>query len=133
MSSPFSSAKEFLEAKGPIYTFANNPTAIAILLILSLAITIYFIYASYNMKREDSGSKNPAMMSILLVAGLAASLTGFLSGQQKPTTEARTRYEQRSQRQIQPMAALLGLMGGVSMTRQLQPRSLRKLPRQQRF
>ncbi|MCY7285644.1 MAG: hypothetical protein LH679_19880 [Cyanobacteria bacterium CAN_BIN43] len=45
MSSPFSSFKEFSDAKGPIYTFANNPTMIGFLLVVSLAITVYFFYA----------------------------------------------------------------------------------------
>jgi hypothetical protein len=59
MSSPFATTKEFMEAKGPIYTFANNSTLSTLLLLMSLAITIYFFYASFAMyKKAKSKPKN---------------------------------------------------------------------------
>jgi hypothetical protein len=118
MSSPFTNAKEFLEAKGPIYTFANNPTIIYLLLAFSVAIAIYFLYASFAMYRKNKSKANdPALMSILLIAGLATSLAGSFKEAQKkqPTTAYRQniRYEQRVERHNNPALAFLGLMGSA--------------------
>jgi hypothetical protein len=127
MSSPFTNAKEFLEAKGPIYTFANNPTIIYLLLALSAAIAIYFLYASFSMYRKNKSKANdPALMSILLIAGLATSLAGsFKEAQKKQPTTAyhqNIRYEQRVERHNNPAIAsgaprrgiaFLGLIGSA--------------------
>lgn len=79
MSSPFSSFQEFSDAKGPIYTFADNPTMIGFLLLVGLAITVYFFYASYTMKQETA-IKPPTAIGLLLVAG-AASVFGLFTPQ----------------------------------------------------
>ncbi|MCU0536460.1 MAG: hypothetical protein MUD14_21440 [Hydrococcus sp. Prado102] len=140
MSSPFTNAKEFLDAKGPIYTFANNPTIIYLLLALSLAIAIYFIYASFAMYRKDKSKANdPALMSILLIAGLATSLAGSFKDTQKkqPTTAYRQniRYEQRVERHNNPAIAFLGLIGsaGAVLGYKMQGRSSRQRRKQRRF
>jgi hypothetical protein len=57
MSSPFSTFKEFSEAKGAIYTFANSPIVSSIFLMLSLMITVYFVYASFHLNLRDESTK----------------------------------------------------------------------------
>jgi len=74
-TSPFSSFKEYAEAKGAIYTFANNPTVITVLLILSLLVFLALLVFSCLMKSrvQETSSPNLAAMSVAL-------LTGFLPG-----------------------------------------------------
>jgi RsiW-degrading membrane proteinase PrsW (M82 family) len=80
MTSPFKTFKEFSEAEGPIYTFANNPSAIAVLLIVVAGITIYFLYASYNIKPGETKPQNPVALSLFLIAGVSSLLaSSFLS------------------------------------------------------
>jgi hypothetical protein len=115
MSSPFATTKEFMEAKGPIYTFANNSTVSSLFLLMSLAITIYFFYASYAMyKKEKTGSSTTHLMSLFLVAGLAVPLVNTLMGtpKQTPTTTSQ-RPQVRRQIEAKPVALLLGLMSGT--------------------
>ena len=72
MSSPFKTPQEFLEVKGPLYTFANSPVWLTIFLILSVIIFLWFIYASYKIKSSSNVNSDIAAMSILI-------LTGFIS------------------------------------------------------
>ncbi|MGF1589862.1 MAG: hypothetical protein ACFCU7_11575 [Pleurocapsa sp.] len=72
MSSPFKTSQEFLEVKGPLFTFANNYFWLTLFLVFSVIIFLWFIYASYTMKSGSEANSEIAMMSILL-------LTGFLS------------------------------------------------------
>ncbi|MBD2090152.1 hypothetical protein H6F67_09830 [Microcoleus sp. FACHB-1515] len=110
MSSPFSSFQEFSEADGPIYTFANNPTMIGFLLILCLAITVYFLYASYTMKQDKSGN-SAAAIGLLLVAGAASLFNLFTPSPKQPQMSDRP-HPQRSTtaKALQPLA-LLGMVG----------------------
>jgi drug/metabolite transporter (DMT)-like permease len=128
MNSPFSSFKEFSEAKGPIYTFANNPTMIGFLLVVCLAITVYFFYASYTMK-HGTPAKTPGAIGLLLVAG-AASILGMEFAPQSHKQPETSRHPQ-AQRSVahnwQPLA-LLGLVstGGTQLGRKR--RSPRRKP-----
>ena len=72
MSSPFKTPQEFLEVKGPLYTFANSSIWLTIFLILSVIIFLWFIYASYKVKSSSNSDSDVAMMSVVI-------LTGFLS------------------------------------------------------
>jgi hypothetical protein len=109
MSSPFSSFKEFSEAKGPIYTFANNPTMIGFLLVVCLAITVYFFYASYTMKVETH-AKTPKAIGLLLMAG-AASILGMEFAPQSPKQPETSRHAQAQRAHNWQPLALLGLVG----------------------
>jgi hypothetical protein len=119
MTSPFSTFEEFSQAEGPIYTFANNPAVISVLLLICLAISVYFFYASFGLKQEQSGSQTVKTLGALLLAGGVSLLSG-LSQPQKQPDAMRTRYETRSSDRPswQPFAAL-GLMGmgGTSLGR----------------
>ena len=72
MSSPFKTPQEFLEVKGPLYTFANSSVWLTIFLILSVIIFLWFIFASYKIKSSSNVNSDIATMSILI-------LTGFIS------------------------------------------------------
>ncbi|KAM3112427.1 hypothetical protein [Phormidesmis sp. 146-33] len=108
MPSPFSTFKEFSETKGPIYTFANNPTMIGILLLISVAISLYFIYASFTMQ-DGSKSKNPAILSILVLASVGSMISSWVQTAKDSTTADR-RVRSEMQANWQPLA-MLGLLG----------------------
>jgi hypothetical protein len=117
MSSPFSTFQEFSEAKGPIYTFANNPGIIYFLLLVSLAITVYFFYASFSLKQEQSPSQSAKALGALLLAGGLSLFSGLSQPQKQPDSTRSTRTEARSNSPAwQPLAAL-GLMGGTAIGR----------------
>ena len=70
MSSPFKTPQEFLEVKGPLYTFANSSVGLTIFLILSVIIFLWFIYASYKIKSSSDANSDIATMSIFILTGL---------------------------------------------------------------
>ena len=135
MSSPFSTFKQFSEAKGPIYTFANNPAIIGILLAIAFAILVYFLYASFFMKQENSKSKNPVVLSLLIVASVISSTAALINVH--PTKLKTTAYHRSSQsevatgwKKLQPLM-LFGLMKvGVGAT--LRQKARRRSHRQSR-
>lgn len=109
MISPFSTFEAFSEAEGPIYTFANNPTMIAVLLLLCVAITCYFIYSSFQIGHYNR-SKSPAALSALILAG-AVSLFGSMlpSQQQKPVEAHRPRPASEIKAERATPLALIGM------------------------
>ena len=70
MSSPFKTPQEFLEVKGPLYTFANSPVWLSVFLIFSVIIFLWFIYASYKIKGSSDVNSDVTTMSILILTGL---------------------------------------------------------------
>jgi drug/metabolite transporter (DMT)-like permease len=113
MTSPFTTYEEFAEVNGAMYTFANNPTMIGILLAIALAITIYFFYASFHL-RETAG-KTPTVLSIVLaLVTTAGSLLHSQPAKQSPSATHRHRAtETVSVKKWQPLA-LLGMVGTSS-------------------
>ncbi len=85
MTSPFSTFQEFSEAKGAIYTFADNPTMITILLLICLGITIYFFYAAFAIKQKTK--PDTTALSALILAG-CVSLSSFLLPAPQKSTQA---------------------------------------------
>lgn len=137
MSSPFTTFEEFSNAEGAIYTFANNPTMIAILLILSLLITLYFFYSSFFMKQEDlEHPLDTKAIGLLLVAGFASVMGSLLHPEPAPKTEATRPAASRSAQASSPWKplALLGLtsIGGIGASRKAMRRSSRKVRSGQR-
>lgn len=109
MISPFSTFEEFSEAEGPIYTFANNPGMITLLLLLCAAIALYFLYSSFTMRQDRTMS--PVALSLLLIAGTVS----LLSMPFQPTQSEARRPQTERQANWQPLA-LLGMLGtGRSM------------------
>jgi hypothetical protein len=130
MSSPFSTFKEFSEAKGPIYTFSHNPTVGGIFLGLSLVITIYFFYASYTMKQEDKPATNLAALGLLIVTGVTSLFSSLLHPAPAKQDEA-ARYRHapvasaKTDKTWQPFVAL-GMMSIGSVMGRPQRRSLHR-------
>lgn len=111
-ASPFSDYKSFSEATGPIYTFADRPAIIALLLVASVAIFLYFIYAAYTMNRGRPEGSNPVILGILLATtaiSAAQTIYQHRSGQEPSQTAAVTR-PLSAQRSVAPLA-LLGIVG----------------------
>jgi uncharacterized membrane protein YfcA len=109
MTSPFATFKDFSDAKGPIYTFANNPSIIALLLLICLGMTIYFIYASFGLRQGAEKPHSPIALSLLLVAG-AASLFHAQPTRQPEATHRSQAALQRELKGWQPLT-MLGLTG----------------------
>ena len=81
MSSPFKTSQEFLEVKGPLYTFANSPVWLTIFLILSVVIFLWFIYASYKIKSSSDVNSGIAAISILILTGtISVAQSIYVSG-----------------------------------------------------
>lgn len=127
MPSPFTNYQEFYEAEGPIYTFANSPAIIGLLVVASALVFIYFIYSTYTIKKGHSEAKSPIILSVLIatsVISMADALYTHHVRQNRPTASVTQTHTQRASR-FQPLA-LLGLVGGGAAMRR---RSLRHQPR----
>ncbi|MGF1480134.1 MAG: hypothetical protein ACFB4I_11670 [Cyanophyceae cyanobacterium] len=122
MSSPFSTPQEFLEVEGPLYTFANSPIWIAVFLILSVLIFLWFIVASYGTKSGEGRGPNPTVMSILLITSVVSLAESIYTASVERVREearraptARTYSSSRPkktaaiQRALQLPATLLGI------------------------
>ena len=72
MSSPFKTPQEFLEVKGPLYTFTNSPVWLTIFLVLSVIIFLWFILASYKIKSSSNVNSDLTAMSIFILTGLVS-------------------------------------------------------------
>jgi hypothetical protein len=134
MASPFQSYEEFYEASGPIYTFADRPVIIALLLIASVLLFLYFIYAAYTMGSKGSTGepKNPLALSILLVASTFSAAEAVYQqvsnqGQRPQASVTRSVDAQANHQRRQPLAAMLGLTGvaGVGAKRSRRQRRQR--------
>ncbi|MFQ3617747.1 MAG: hypothetical protein SNJ57_03210 [Cyanobacteriota bacterium] len=93
MSSPFSTFEEFSAAEGPIYTFASSPGIITFLILLSAAISLYFLYASFGMKNEFAKPTNETgAIALLIATGVSALLSlvpGYGSSQRLEANDSR--------------------------------------------
>ncbi len=49
MGSPFATAEDYLSATGPLHSFAGHPTTATIFLVISLALTCYFLYKAFTL------------------------------------------------------------------------------------
>ncbi|MBD2260675.1 cell envelope integrity protein TolA [Pseudanabaena sp. FACHB-2040] len=131
MASPFRDYQSFNEATGPIYTFSDRPVVIALLLVASVLIFLYFIYSSFNIRKGESQAKNPIILSILLATTAFAAAEAIyqqVSGKQS-TTQAQV-SQPAEERTPQPLA-LLGMvgLGGAASRRPRTGRRLKRLSR----
>jgi RsiW-degrading membrane proteinase PrsW (M82 family) len=130
MASPFQSYEEFYEATGPIYTFADRPVLIALLLIASVLIFLYFIYFSFNIRKGESEAKNPVVLSLLLAAtafGAAEAIYQQVSGKQStPQAQVSQPADQNAARQPLALLGMVGL-GGTAVRRSRAGRRLKRL------
>lgn len=131
MISPFETFEEFSTAEGPIYTFANSPAVIGALLIICLLLSLYFVYASFVIKKGVSTGQNPMFLGIVIATG-ALSLADQIyvnhvrggdypkgeTALHRPTASiTQPKASSRNPRSnFQPLA-LLGLVGGGAAIR----------------
>jgi hypothetical protein len=50
MGSPFKTADQYLNATGTLHSFTGHPAMVGICLVISVALTAYFLYKSFNMR-----------------------------------------------------------------------------------
>ena len=141
MSSPFTTPQEFLEVEGPLYTFANSPIWIAVFLVLSVLILLWFIVASYGTKSDEGRGPNPTVMSILVITSVVSLAESIYTAsvnrvreeaKRTPTTRiyssSRTKRTPAIQRALQLPATLLGVsvVAGAVRRRKRSRRSKRR-------
>ena len=81
MSSPFKTPQEFLEVKGPLYTFANSSFWLTLFLVFTVIIFLWFISASYKIKASEPSKSDPAVMSVLILTGfISLAQSAYISG-----------------------------------------------------
>lgn len=127
MTSPFATYEEFSNVDGAMYTFANNPTVIGILLAICLAITIYFFYASFGLKQETTTKSSAVLSVVLALITTAGALVQSQPAKQSPSSHRPRATEAASAKQWQPLA-LLGMIGtGGTLLRSKKRRSARSV------
>lgn len=52
MGSPFKTANDYLNATGTLHSFTGHPVTTTITLIIAVALTVYFLYYSFNVRRD---------------------------------------------------------------------------------
>ena len=50
MGSPFKTADAYDNATGTLHSFTGHPALVAICLVLSVMITVYFLYKAYTLR-----------------------------------------------------------------------------------
>lgn len=125
-ASPFQSWEEFEGAidgptGGAIYTFADRPVLIGIMLVVAALIFLYFLYASFHISGGESTAKSPSTLGLLLVAGAASAMASLYEGfnEQNRVREAARPGEvtQVSETSRKLPAAMVGMMGMVGVTK----------------
>lgn len=121
MTSPFSTFEEFSNADGPIYAFANSSGVITFLILLSAAISLYFLYVSFGMKNEFARpTDDTGAIALLIATGVSALLSlvpGYASSQRLEANDSRPTVVKVQSRQAAGLpAALLGLASVAGLT-----------------
>lgn len=118
MSSPFKTSQEFLEVKGPLYTFANSPVWLAVFLILSVLIFLWFIYASYQTKRDETNTPtpNPTVISLLIITSVLSLAESIYLNTSKVNQTAQNPVTRVTKAQGW-LPALLGITVGATQRR----------------
>jgi hypothetical protein len=50
MGSPFKTADDYLNATGTLHSFTGHPVSVAISLVISVALTCYFLYKAFVVR-----------------------------------------------------------------------------------
>lgn len=96
---------------GAIYTFADRPALIGILVVVAALVFLYFIYASFHISNGASSAKSPTALGMLLVAGAASAMASLYEGFTEPTVRQTSRSEAVSQPTRQSRKAPLAMLG----------------------
>lgn len=129
-ASPFKTWEEFEGAidgptGGAIYTFADRPALIAIMLVVAALLFVYFLYAAFHISAGESTAKPPGTLAMLIVAGAASAMTSLYEGltDQPASQQARrggevTRLAQSSPRHLPAaLVGMAGLLGGTKRSK----------------
>ncbi|MGD1928961.1 MAG: hypothetical protein ACFB12_08620 [Leptolyngbyaceae cyanobacterium] len=116
---------------GAIYTFADRPILIGIMIVVAALIFLYFIYASFHISSGRSTPKSPPVLGLLLVAGAASAMTSLYEGVMEREAVRQTARPGQSQ-VAEPTArkvplAVFGMTGLVGLTGRQRPRKRRRL------
>ena len=135
MSSPFKTSQEFLEVKGPLYTFANTPVWLGVFLILSVLIFLWFIYASYQTKRDETNTPtpNPTVISLLIITSVLSLAESIYLNTSKVNQTARNPVVRVTKAQSAWLPALLGMSVTGATRRHRSKRRRSKKSGQPRF
>ena len=52
MGSPFATADEYLNATGTLHSFTGHPGTATVFLVISVALTVYFLIKAYTIKHH---------------------------------------------------------------------------------
>ena len=133
-ASPFKTWEEFEGAVdgptgGAIYTFADRPALIGIMVVVAALVFVYFIYASFHISGGKSSAKSPPMLGMLLVAGAASAMTALYEGfTERESVQQASRSGEVSQpvKQSRKLPlAMLGMTGLAGMSRKRSQRRIR--------
>ncbi|NER85329.1 MAG: hypothetical protein F6K42_38705 [Leptolyngbya sp. SIO1D8] len=133
-ASPFKTWEEFEgtidgPTGGAIYTFADRPALIGIMVVVSALLFLYFIYASFNISSGKSTAKSPPMLGMLLIAGAASAMTALYEGFTDLGTVQQTsrsgEVSQPTKRSQKLPVAMLGMMGLAGASRKRSHRRIR--------
>ncbi|MEM6425778.1 MAG: hypothetical protein AAGF66_18605 [Cyanobacteria bacterium P01_H01_bin.119] len=137
-ASPFQTWEEFEGAidgptGGAIYTFADRPALIGIMVAVAALLFLYFIYASFHISSGESTAKSPKMLGLLLVAGMASAMASLYEGvsEQNKVRQASRSGEvtQVAQTNRQLPAALFGMVGLFGISKSKSSKRRRRLNR----
>jgi len=134
-ASPFKTGEEFAGALdgptgGAIYTFADRPALIGIMVVLSALIFLYFIYASFNVKAGESTAKSPEVLGVLLLVGAASAMMSLYETVKGPNPRrASARQEMAQTRSENSPGAVPALLGMTSLAGLSSRRKRRQRPR----
>lgn len=128
-ASPFGTWEEFEGAidgptGGAIYTFADRPALIGVMVFVAALIFLYFLYVAFNVKNGHSTAKSPQVLAILMLVGATSAMTSLYENvRSNDTRRVSDRYEvgQLTQSSRSESAALLGMIGmaGVSKRKRI--------------
>lgn len=135
-ASPFNGWEEFEGAVdgptgGAIYTFADRPALIGIMVIVAALVFLYFIYAAFQIKAGESGAKSPPALGLLLVAGAASAMAtlyeGWIEREAVQQASRPGKVAALTQQAREMPIALIGMTGLAGTTRRKSSRRGRRL------
>ena len=57
MGSPFANAQDYINATGLVDSFAGHPVAATVCLILSVVVTVYFLYKTFTIHADSESEE----------------------------------------------------------------------------
>ena len=121
-ASPFKTWEEFEgtidgPTGGAIYTFADHPALIGIMVVVAALVFLYFLYAAFHISSGESSAKSPPMLGLLLVAGAASAMASLYEGiTEKAPVQQASRSGEVSQPVKQSLKLPFAMIGMTGLT-----------------